>query len=365
MALIASLSIPLLLPHTQANLRLYCVLGVISCLLITKDEWIHAKACEWKELWLHSVLFIVHPALLILVAVSWGQDSSSIALHFMLEFQIVAMLIFSAYQVVYWSFWAPAPDPVPTLDPVPRRKDVNNEIYESLGDRWYTAEDDPVALLRAESRLKNPWVLEVLKKELGDRSCRVLDIGCGAGFLVRDLERAGHAVTGIDLSPNTLMTAQRHNPGLSAELLCMSADELHRFQPGTFDAVCAMDFLEHVAHPAAVIAEAAKILKPGGLFFYHTFNRNPLSWLLVIKSLEWFVKNTPERLHLYSMFIKPSELTAWCRSSGLETQEIRGIRPRVDRALWKMLRTGHVDSDFEFVFSSSTLSSYAGYARLT
>ncbi|HEX5084882.1 MAG TPA: hypothetical protein VFY40_22795 [Blastocatellia bacterium] len=35
---------------------------------------------------------------------------------------------------------------------------VNNDIYDQLGERWYTARDDPIALLRAESRASNPWI---------------------------------------------------------------------------------------------------------------------------------------------------------------------------------------------------------------
>ena len=45
-----------------------------------------------------------------------------------------------------------------------KRKIVNNRIYEDLGEKWYKAEDDPIALLRAEARFRNPWVLENLKK---------------------------------------------------------------------------------------------------------------------------------------------------------------------------------------------------------
>ena len=41
-----------------------------------------------------------------------------------------------------------------------------------------------------------------------------------------------------------------------------------------FDAVCCMDFLEHVEKPDRVIAEASRVLRSGGLFFFHTFNRN-------------------------------------------------------------------------------------------
>jgi 2-polyprenyl-6-hydroxyphenyl methylase/3-demethylubiquinone-9 3-methyltransferase len=38
---------------------------------------------------------------------------------------------------------------------------VNNAVYDTLGRRWYEAEDDPIALLRAESRARNPWILKL------------------------------------------------------------------------------------------------------------------------------------------------------------------------------------------------------------
>ena len=40
---------------------------------------------------------------------------------------------------------------------------INNDIYEDYGDRWYTAYDDPIALLRSENEAKWPWVLERIK----------------------------------------------------------------------------------------------------------------------------------------------------------------------------------------------------------
>jgi 2-polyprenyl-6-hydroxyphenyl methylase/3-demethylubiquinone-9 3-methyltransferase len=42
--------------------------------------------------------------------------------------------------------------------------EVNNDIYEAYGERWYTADDDPIALLRAESKAKLPWVLNEIQK---------------------------------------------------------------------------------------------------------------------------------------------------------------------------------------------------------
>jgi 2-polyprenyl-6-hydroxyphenyl methylase/3-demethylubiquinone-9 3-methyltransferase len=243
--------------------------------------------------------------------------------------------------------------------------EVNNDIYHELGDRWYTAQDNPVALLRAEGRLKNPWIVRTISKELGSGPRSILDIGCGAGYLVQDLERAGHRVTGIDLSQASLDTAKRFHPESRADYLCMSAYELDRFAPASFDVVCAMDFLEHVDEPERVIAGAAQVLKPGGLFFFHTFNRNWLSRLIIIKGVEWFVRNTPERLHVYSLFIKPSELERWCRHSGFHSLEWKGIRPKIlSRAFLHLLRTGTVDASFEFTFTKSLALGYAGVARL-
>ena len=88
---------------------------------------------------------------------------------------------------------------------------VNNAIYSQLGERWYSATDDPIALLRAESRLRNPWIAQEMTKALGVRSCRVLDVGCGGGFLSNHLGALGHRVTGLDASAEALGVARQHD----------------------------------------------------------------------------------------------------------------------------------------------------------
>jgi 2-polyprenyl-6-hydroxyphenyl methylase/3-demethylubiquinone-9 3-methyltransferase len=65
--------------------------------------------------------------------------------------------------------------------------EVNNAIYDNYGDQWYTAVDDPIALLRAENKVKSPWVLSRIKTP-----SLILDVGCGAGFLTNELALAGH-----------------------------------------------------------------------------------------------------------------------------------------------------------------------------
>jgi len=245
---------------------------------------------------------------------------------------------------------------------------VNNALYDTLGERWYAADDDPVALLRAESRLRNPWVANHIHSLLAGQNAavRVLDLGCGRGFLSNHLAKEGFLVDGLDASVASLAVAAQHDS--TGKVRYTRGDALSLpYADETFDAVCAMDFLEHVEDPARVVAEAARVLRPQGRFFFHTFNRNFLAWLVVIKGVEWFVKNTPKDMHVLRLFIKPAELRRMCEVSRLRIVELHGSAPVVrSRAFWKMLATRVVPSDFRFRFAKSTRIAYTGFAeRLT
>ncbi|MFV8257216.1 bifunctional 2-polyprenyl-6-hydroxyphenol methylase/3-demethylubiquinol 3-O-methyltransferase UbiG [Bdellovibrio bacteriovorus] len=242
------------------------------------------------------------------------------------------------------------------------REIINNEAYDHLADRWYEAQDDPIALLRNQHKVEMPWILEAIRRNIGYKA-EILDMGCGAGFLSNDLAAAGHKVTGIDLSTSSLKVAESRDHTHSVQY---SQGDVYQvpFPNESFDVVAAMDLLEHVSDPQRVIAEASRVLRPGGLFFFNTFNKNPLAWLVVIKGMEWFVKNTPNDYHVYSLFIEPKKLKLWLEDFGLETNEIRGIRPVfAQKALWQLIRTGEVPKDFKFTFSRAPLIAYTGFAK--
>jgi 2-polyprenyl-6-hydroxyphenyl methylase/3-demethylubiquinone-9 3-methyltransferase len=237
---------------------------------------------------------------------------------------------------------------------------INNRFYEELGASWHSRNDHPIALLRAENRVRNPWIEAVLKSRFAHG--RVLDIGCGGGFLANALSAKGWSVAGVDLSRSTLEQARRVDATQRVDYREADAYNLP-FENGSFEAVAAMDLLEHVEDPRRVVAEAARVLKPNGCFFFHTFNRNLLSYFLVIKGVEWFIPNTPPRMHVYSLFIKPKELQEMARTQSMEVVEMRGLAPQLSldaavHILWKRA----VPPDFKFRFSKSLLSGYCGYA---
>jgi 2-polyprenyl-6-hydroxyphenyl methylase/3-demethylubiquinone-9 3-methyltransferase len=209
--------------------------------------------------------------------------------------------------------------------------------------------------------LRNPWLARELASRFGPRSLDVLDVGCGGGFLSNHLGTLGHRVTGLDASSDALAVARRYDNTRSVRYQQGDALSLP-YADASFDAVCAMDFLEHVEDPDRVIAEAARVLKPSGLLFFHTFNRNWLTWLIVIKGVEWFVRNTPRNLHVLRLFLKPSEVRASCERHGLLGLHLRGMRPVFGRAFWALLFTRRVSAEFSFTFTESTRLGFSGVA---
>ncbi|MEW6270101.1 MAG: methyltransferase domain-containing protein [Thermodesulfobacteriota bacterium] len=103
-----------------------------------------------------------------------------------------------------------------------------------------------------------------LAAEVG-AGARLLDLGCAYGFLVVEALEAGFRALGVDASRFALAQAARHAAPAAGRLVAAHAERLP-LADASCDVVTAFDVLEHVPRPELLIAEAARVLRPGGLF---------------------------------------------------------------------------------------------------
>ena len=199
-----------------------------------------------------------------------------------------------------------------------------NELdkFSQLAHRWW----DPNSEFKPLHDI-NPLRLDWIDDHARLNGKKVVDVGCGGGLLSEGMAMKGATVTGIDLSDKALSVARLHllESGHSVEYRSISAEALAAEQAGSYDVVTCMEMLEHVPNPASTIAACAALVKPGGHVFFSTINRNPKAYLFAVIGAEYLLKLLPKGTHDYAKFIKPSELSRWSKSTGLEPDELIGM----------------------------------------
>lgn len=196
------------------------------------------------------------------------------------------------------------------------------EKFSELAHRWW----DPSGEFKPLHEI-NPLRLDYIDSIVKISQKHILDVGCGGGILAESMAARGAIVTGIDLADKPLKIAELHliESGHNVSYRNISAEDLAREQPASFDAVTCMEMLEHVPDPAATVAACAALVKPGGHVFFSTINRNPKSYLFAVIGAEYVLRLLPRGTHDYARFIKPSELAAMCRRVQLAVSHLTGM----------------------------------------
>ncbi len=195
--------------------------------------------------------------------------------------------------------------------------------FQSIASRWWDRESEFKPLHEI-----NPHRVSYIEQQAsGLDGKRILDVGCGGGILAEALALKGARVTGIDMAELSLKVARLHlhESGLDVDYQLSTVEVFAERHEAQFDIVTCLEMLEHVPDPASIITSATRLLKPDGVLFLSTINRNPKSFALAILGAEYVLRMLPRGTHEYKKFIKPSEIAAQLRQLGLHTTDITGM----------------------------------------
>jgi len=216
----------------------------------------------------------------------------------------------------------------------PRRNDPAQ--YEELADQWWAPRGGFAGLhWLAVARAANV-------PPAGRPNAVLLDVACGGGLLAPHLDGKGYRHLGIDLSPTAVRVAHDHGvtPIRGDVARLPVADTVA-------DVVVAGELLEHVPDLPGVVAELARVLRPGGTLVVDTIARTRFGRFSAITLGERVPAGPPKLLHDPALFVDRAELRRECARHGVRIR-LSGLRPSLldyvgwlvgRRSVVRMLRT--------------------------
>lgn len=140
------------------------------------------------------------------------------------------------------------------------------------------------------------------------RKGRLLEIGCGSGRMLKEMEGLGWQVEGIDFDAAAVRNSRSKGLTVHQGLL-----EDRHYANDSFDAITMSHLIEHVPDPVALLKECHRILKPGGALVVITPNCQSLGHHIYKRN--WRGLEPPRHLHIFSL----QSLAALARTAGFHT----------------------------------------------
>ena len=208
-----------------------------------------------------------------------------------------------------------------------RRERNHPAQYDDLAGEWWEPHGEFAALhWFAASRAEH------IPPAAGP-DAMLVDLACGGGLMAPYAARLGYRHVGVDLNARALDLARRHGvlPVRASVLDVPLAD-------GCADVVLACEILEHVEDDVAVLAEAARLLRPGGTLVIDALAATRLSVLINVHVLERLPGGPPRGLHDPRLFVDRRRLLEAADRLGLDLRLV-GLRPSMRQAIpWALGR---------------------------
>ncbi len=148
---------------------------------------------------------------------------------------------------------------------------------------------------------KNNWFIRACARRYIKPGGKVIDAGCGAGNIVFGLSSWGFDAYGVDFEENTIERSKKAFPGLKLSIQDVRA---LNFPDSFFDGYWSLGVIEHFQEGFdGIIAEAARVLKPGGCLFLSFPNLNPLRRLKKTCGLYSFEENKKDDQAFYQFIL--------------------------------------------------------------
>ncbi|MGY1651266.1 methyltransferase domain-containing protein [Geodermatophilus sp. SYSU D01119] len=228
----------------------------------------------------------------------------------------------------------------------PRRNDLAQ--YDGLADQWWETSGG-FAMLH--------WLAASRAGHIppaGGPDALLVDLACGGGLMAPHAARLGYRHVGVDLGAAGLRLAAAH--GVLAVRGSVLAVPLRN---GCADVVVAGEILEHVAEHEAVLAEAARLLRPGGTLVVDAIAATRLAELVAVRIAERLPGGPPPGIHDPALFVDRRRLLAAADRLGLDLRLV-GLRPSVrDVVAWRLGRRAVV----RMRPLRTTAVLFAGYGR--
>ncbi len=187
---------------------------------------------------------------------------------------------------------------------LPRGKQLH-QLYRAMSDERYLSEERGRRLMAR--RLLDRLEEHVLRG-------RLLDVGCGYGLLLDEARRRGYDVEGVELSVEGVRYARQRLGLRVREMALEEAAQLDASRGERYDAVLAVDVLEHLDEPVAALEHLGALLAPGGVLLITSPDPSSLAARMA-KSRWWCY----EPAHV--CLIPRSKLRELIRETGLELRE--------------------------------------------